>query len=138
MIFVHGFVHGDPHPGNILVSPTDRGGFMIGQSKYGIVYTCWLLMFWSIMIIIIITSHLSLIKLAVLLDHGVYRQLDDEFRRKYCQLWKALILQDSEKIQQLSEHLGVGKYSQYIPVIFTGRTIDRCYFSCYRINLLPS
>ncbi|KAK4802679.1 hypothetical protein SAY86_000882 [Trapa natans] len=89
MIFVHGFVHGDPHPGNILVSPTDRGGFTI-----------------------------------VLLDHGVYKQLDDEFRWNYCQLWKALILQDSEKIQQLSEHFGIGYYSQYLPVIFTGRTID--------------
>ncbi|XP_031391821.1 aarF domain-containing protein kinase 1 isoform X2 [Punica granatum] len=89
MILVHGFVHGDPHPGNILVSPTDRGGFTI-----------------------------------VLLDHGIYKQLDDEFRRNYCQLWKALILQDSEKIQQLGEQFGVGEYSRYFPVIFTGRTVD--------------
>lgn len=32
---------------------------------------------------------------------------------------------DSTKIQQIGEYFGVGKYSRYFPVIFTGRTIDR-------------
>ncbi|KAF7129985.1 hypothetical protein RHSIM_Rhsim10G0183800 [Rhododendron simsii] len=61
MIFVHGFVHGDPHP--------------------------------------------------VLLDHGIYKELDEGFRQDYCQLWKALILLDANKILQLGERFGVGKYS---------------------------
>ncbi|XP_010937009.1 uncharacterized protein [Elaeis guineensis] len=89
MIFVHGFLHGDPHPGNILVSPEGRHGFSL-----------------------------------VLLDHGIYIELDERFRLDYCQLWKALILLDSQKIQHLGERFGVGKYSKYFPVIFTGRTID--------------
>jgi aarF domain-containing kinase len=62
---------------------------------------------------------------AVLLDHGIYKQLNDGFRLDYCQLWKALILLDSKKIQQLGERFGVAKYSKYFPVIFTGRTVDR-------------
>lgn len=62
---------------------------------------------------------------AVLLDHGIYRQLDENFRLKYCELWKALILLDSVKIQHLGEQFGVAKYSKYFPIIFTGRTIDR-------------
>ncbi|KAH7571593.1 hypothetical protein JRO89_XS04G0093700 [Xanthoceras sorbifolium] len=89
MIFVHGFVHGDPHPGNILVSPEGQNGFSL-----------------------------------VLLDHGTYRTLDEAFRVNYCQLWKALILLDSNKIQHLGEQFGVGKYSRYFPLIFTGRTIN--------------
>ncbi|KAJ7964426.1 Protein kinase superfamily protein [Quillaja saponaria] len=89
MIFVHGFVHGDPHPGNILISPEGQNGFSL-----------------------------------VLLDHGIYKQLDEGFRQDYCQLWKALILLDSNKILHLGERFGVGKHARYFPLIFTGRTID--------------
>lgn len=89
MIFIHGFVHGDPHPGNIFVSPNGQNGFSL-----------------------------------VLLDHGVYKEFNEDFRVSYCQLWKALILLDSNKIMQLGEQFGVGKYARYFPLIFTGRTID--------------
>ncbi|KAJ1277243.1 hypothetical protein BS78_05G280400 [Paspalum vaginatum] len=89
MVFVHGFVHGDPHPGNILVSPQGHGKFKL-----------------------------------VLLDHGIYRELDQKFRLDYCHLWKALILLDTKKIMELGEKFGVGKYAKYFPVIFTGRTIE--------------
>ncbi|XP_075099611.1 uncharacterized protein LOC107811034 isoform X2 [Nicotiana tabacum] len=60
----------------------------------------------------------------VLLDFGICKHLDDDFRLKYCQLWEALVVMDSTKIQQIGEYFGVGKYSRYFPVIFTGRTID--------------
>ncbi|KAI4375526.1 hypothetical protein MLD38_013384 [Melastoma candidum] len=72
MIFVHGFVHGDPHPGNILVSSKGQGGFVL-----------------------------------VLLDHGIYKQLDERFRHDFCQLWKSLILLNSAKVQSKSS-LGKG------------------------------
>ncbi|KAF9683795.1 hypothetical protein SADUNF_Sadunf04G0051400 [Salix dunnii] len=89
MIFIHGFVHGDPHPGNILVSPEGPNGFTL-----------------------------------VILDHGIYKQLDEGFRQDYCQLWKAMILQDTIKIPQLGKQLGAGKYAKYLPVIFLGRTVN--------------
>ncbi|CAK9317890.1 unnamed protein product [Citrullus colocynthis] len=89
MIFVHGFLHGDPHPGNILVSVDNLNGFTL-----------------------------------VLLDHGIYKRLDEEFRLNYCQLWKAMITLDTNKILQLGEWFGVPKYSKYFPLIFTGRSFD--------------
>ncbi|KAH1263123.1 putative serine/threonine-protein kinase abkB [Glycine max] len=89
MIFVHGYIHGDPHPGNILVSPEGCNGFSL-----------------------------------VLLDHAVYTVLDEEFRKDFCQLWEALILKDSMKIMRLGERFCAGKYSRYLPIIFTGTTIE--------------
>lgn len=66
---------------------------------------------------------------AVLLDYGICKKLDERFRLDYCELWKALILLDSDKIENLGETFGVGKYSRFFPLIFTGRTIDR-YLLC--------
>ncbi|KAL8456701.1 hypothetical protein ACS0TY_034808 [Phlomoides rotata] len=51
--------------------------------------------------------------------------MSEDFRKNYCQLWEALIRLDSQKIQQLGETFGVGKYAKYFPVIITGRTINR-------------
>ncbi|XP_021771019.1 uncharacterized aarF domain-containing protein kinase 1 isoform X2 [Chenopodium quinoa] len=89
MVFIHGFVHGDPHPGNILVSPSGQNDFTL-----------------------------------VLLDHGMYKELDEGFTRNYCRLWKALILRDMDELLHTGESLGIGSYAIYLPIIFTGRTIN--------------
>ena len=61
MIFITGFVHADPHPGNILVR------------KKG--------------------SEAEI----VLLDHGLYADLTNEFRWEYSKLWLAIL--DRDKVQ---------------------------------------
>jgi aarF domain-containing kinase len=43
----------------------------------------------------------------VLVDHGLYKQIDDEFRVTYAQLWKALLLADIPQIKISCEKLGV-------------------------------
>lgn len=135
MIFVHGFLHGDPHPGNILVSPENHQDFSIGMIFYlfmkiltNLQWFIPLSLIWLLLNVWVLPLKLcffSWMEIEVLLDHGIYKELEEEFRQKYCQLWKALILRDSCNIQILAEQFGVGKYSRYLPVIFTGRTIDR-------------
>ncbi|KAH6559625.1 hypothetical protein KP509_1Z001000 [Ceratopteris richardii] len=88
MIFVHGCVHGDPHPGNILVNNQNR--------------------------------HFQI----VLLDHGLYRELDESFRMDFCNLWKALVLGDALEAQRVGERIGAGKFFRFLPVIFMGRTME--------------
>ncbi|CAG8739412.1 17069_t:CDS:2, partial [Racocetra persica] len=60
----------------------------------------------------------------VLLDHGLYRELSDEFRLVYCDLWKALILNDSKSLKKVADSLGVPQYIQFLPLIFTQRIPD--------------
>lgn len=89
------------------------------------------LIFWSLDVVMLNPSTRSHIQSiyetnnAVLLDHGIYKRLDEEFRLNYCQLWKAMITLDTNKILQLGEWFGVPKYSKYFPLIFTGRSFDR-------------
>ncbi|XP_007904200.1 aarF domain-containing protein kinase 1 [Callorhinchus milii] len=74
MIFVNGFVHCDPHPGNVLV----RKSRATKRSQI------------------------------VLLDHGLYQTLEEEFRLNYCHLWRSLIQADMKKIEKYSRDLGAG------------------------------
>eukprot|EP00898_Chlorokybus_atmophyticus_P005157 jgi/Chlat1/5642/Chrsp369S05387 len=92
MVYCHAFVHGDPHPGNILVrkSSNNAHGMEI-----------------------------------VLLDHGLYFTLSNEFRRMYCQLWKSIILRDQATLSKLSRGMGVKpEYEKFLPLIFTARMQD--------------
>lgn len=58
----------------------------------------------------------------VLLDHGLYRTLDENFRYNYCKLWKALILNDQQLLSQSSANIGIPEnYVGFIPLIFIQR-----------------
>lgn len=92
MVFVHGFVHCDPHAGNIFVrrnpDPKARDREQL-----------------------------------VLLDHGLYRELDDGFRKTYCDLWRAMLLRDAALLDDCGARLNVGPFAKYLPLLFTYRTI---------------
>ncbi|XP_075700605.1 aarF domain-containing protein kinase 1 isoform X2 [Rhinoderma darwinii] len=88
MIFVHGFVHCDPHPGNVLVRQTEgsRGPEII------------------------------------LLDHGLYQELTDNFRLNYCHLWQALIAADMDGVRRYSQRLGAGDLYPLFACMLTARS----------------
>jgi aarF domain-containing kinase len=47
MIFIHGFVHSDPHPGNILVKKTPTGGVDIILLDHGLYAVSFYTIKWS-------------------------------------------------------------------------------------------
>lgn len=83
-----GWVHCDPHPGNLLVRPGKKGPQV------------------------------------VLLDHGLYRELDDDFRVKYAHLWKSLMLADLNGIKQACYRLGVEDAYPLFAAVLTARPFD--------------
>lgn len=95
-IFIHGFVHCDPHPGNLLVRPK-RGA---KKDWWGVV-----------------PAEL------VLLDHGLYRELKPNFKLDYARLWKAVIEGDEEAIKEMTAPLGVSiEDFQMLTAMLTARS----------------
>ncbi len=62
----------------------------------------------------------------VLLDHGLYRELDDEFRINYCNLWVAIIHADEAKIKDYARILcGPDASYQLFACMLTARAWER-------------
>ncbi|KAI3788507.1 hypothetical protein L2E82_01275 [Cichorium intybus] len=82
MMFKHGFVHCDPHAANLLIRamPSSRSG-IFGRRKPQL----------------------------VLLDHGLYKELDVATRTNYAALWKGLVLADARAIKENCMKLGAGE-----------------------------
>ena len=98
-IFSKGFVHADPHPGNIIVSRKKDS--------------------WN-----------NAIQL-VIIDHGLYHQLDNDFKILYCRLWKAIVDYNEEELNTVSKKLGLADrkgdgplFSELLKVILTARAHD--------------
>ncbi|GFS71610.1 aarF domain-containing protein kinase 1 [Nephila pilipes] len=88
MIFVNGYVHCDPHPGNILVKKDER------------------------------TKEAQI----VLLDHGLYVDLTDQFRVDYCNMWLALMKADVKGVEYWGRQLGVGDLYGLFACMITARS----------------
>ncbi|CAB0038601.1 unnamed protein product [Trichogramma brassicae] len=88
MIFITGFVHSDPHPGNIIVRKRNNKAEV------------------------------------VLLDHGLYADLSNEFRWEYSKLWLAILNSDKVAMQKHCTNLGVGDMYGLLACMVSGRTWD--------------
>lgn len=88
-VFLSGFVHCDPHPGNCLIRKSNKG-----------------------------TPEM------VLVDHGLYKQLDDDFRIKYAELWTSLMMADLSGIESACSDLGVKRAYPLFAAMLTARPYD--------------
>lgn len=86
MIFVQGYVHCDPHPGNVLVNRTAQGTQL------------------------------------VLLDHGLYQTLTDDFRVNYSKMWLAMINADEEGMKRHAKAMNVGPMYGLFACMLTARS----------------
>ncbi|KAI6152704.1 ABC1 family-domain-containing protein [Pisolithus thermaeus] len=86
-MFSWGWVHCDPHPGNIIIRP---------HPQY------------------------QLYPQLVLLDHGLYVRVGEEFRRKYAELWRALLATDWDAVEAITTSWGIGT-----PDLFASATLMR-------------
>ncbi|KAF9131168.1 hypothetical protein BGW39_002138 [Mortierella sp. 14UC] len=91
MIYKDGFVHCDPHPGNLMIRPTPAGSSSPRNFEI------------------------------ILLDHGLYRELTPEFRLDYAHLWTAIIASDEQEIKYRALKLGGTDAYQLFSSILTGR-----------------
>ncbi len=93
LIFKEGFVHSDPHQGNLYVNNmTNSKGKIVPQ--------------------------------LIILDHGIYKVLDDETRISYTKLWKGILLQEEDIIEEAAHELGAGEDYKLLASMLTSRTYD--------------
>ncbi|XP_070325786.1 aarF domain-containing protein kinase 1 isoform X2 [Odocoileus virginianus] len=60
----------------------------------------------------------------VLLDHGLYQALTEEFRLDYCRLWQSLIWTDMQRVRKYSQRLGAGDLYPLFACMLTARSWD--------------
>lgn len=92
-IFKEGFVHSDPHQGNLYVR-------QIKNTKG------------------------KIMPQLIILDHGIYKILDDETRISYTKLWKGILLQEEETIEEAAQELGAGDDHRLLAAMLTSKTYD--------------
>ncbi len=61
----------------------------------------------------------------VLLDHGVYVEVDDVLREQFCQLWCAIMLQDERTQTDVASAMGGERAGKVLPVLLTHKAKTR-------------
>ena len=91
-IFQFGFVHSDPHQGNLFVRKEKVNGKLITR--------------------------------LVILDHGLYRELDKEFILNYSKIWRGIITLNTDILIEGCKGLGVVNYELFVSMISNKRYND--------------
>jgi aarF domain-containing kinase len=109
-VFCHGLVHCDPHPGNILVRPLKEAPVSLFKRLLRLpLHLCYCMcdsvcaaMGWGS--VSRVGQRHSKAQI-VLLDHGLYRKLDDTFRLNYCKMYACMIAGDRQGLQEVASAL---------------------------------
>lgn len=97
-IFVNGFLHGDPHPGNLFVRR--KPGSRSAVAGVEVLPMCD-------------PRDVQL----VVLDHGLYRTLTKELRIAYCELWNGAILRNQSQVNRVAEQLAGPKFADLFQLL---------------------
>nr|VZI42677.1 unnamed protein product [Spirometra erinaceieuropaei] len=123
-VFCTGFVHADPHPGNLLIrqrpllSSDDAltssrrrhaPSAIFGRLARGL----WSWLSWCARFGRPTETPAQL----VILDHGLYESLPDEQRLAVCQMYKSVVDNDEARMQVASSLLGVNDWSTFGEVL---------------------
>ena len=110
MAFEDGFIHCDPHPGNLLVRPRPSSE-EDGKVRRFLRWVGW---------------DKSVPFQVVLLDHGLYRNLEEnDFKGDYLKLWNALINFDEHTIEQIAEKMGAAAGYRVFCSVLTAKSWER-------------
>lgn len=61
----------------------------------------------------------------VLLDHGLYKQITDDFRLQYAALWRSLIFADADGIKRHAEAMDAGESTEVFAAMLTQKPWDQ-------------
>lgn len=56
-----------------------------------------------------------------LLDHGLYAELEEDFRRAYCRLWRGLVLRNESDVNLACEQLGAPGFANLFSIFLLNR-----------------
>lgn len=60
----------------------------------------------------------------VLVDHGLYKKLDDDFQESYARLWTGIVMADIPAIKSACDQMGVTKMYTLLAAMLTSRPFD--------------
>lgn len=70
--------------------------------------------FFIAIIIVFLRKNKNDIMEIVLLDHGLYEELDDSTRTSLCKFWEAIIMKDEDKMDTYAQELHVKGYFHHM------------------------